>query len=75
MEAQGGGASGVSYNPAAVVAQADQIVMQLQQMDPGSKQSYLSHLSQEDPVMYAVVKDRLDTQRTMQRQQAAAQIR
>ena len=75
MEAQGGGAAGVSYNPAAVVAQADQIVMQLQQMDPGSKQSYLSHLSQEDPVMYAVVKDRLDTQRTMQRQQAAAQIR
>lgn len=75
MEAQGGGAAGVSYNPAAVVAQADQMIMQLQQMDPGSKQSYLSHLSQEDPVMYAVVKDRLDTQRTMQRQQAAAQIR
>lgn len=69
-EAGGGGASG--YNPAQIVAQAEQMAAQLQQMDEGQKKSFMSHLSQEDPVMYAVVKDRLDTANTMQRQQATA---
>lgn len=68
-EAASGG--GMNYNPMQILAEADNLVQQLSQMEQGQKQSYLSHLSQEDPVMYAVVKDRLATQNTMQRQEAA----
>lgn len=61
---------GLSYNSQAVLAQADQLVQQLTQMEQGDRQSQMSHLSQEDPVMYAVVKDRMATQAAMMRQQA-----
>lgn len=74
-EAQGAGQAAVQgYNPAEVIGQADQLVAQLMQLPDGQRQSFLSHLSQEDPVMYAVVKDRMETQRTMQRQQAVNQV-
>lgn len=71
-EAAAGGGGGLSYNPQQVLARAEEIVMTLQQMDPGTAKSHMSHLSQEDPVMYAVVKDRMDTQNQMNKQQAAA---
>lgn len=64
---------GLGYNPQAVLAQADQMVQQLSSMPPGDRKSQMDHLSQEDPVMYAVVKDRMETQATMLRQQAVSQ--
>jgi hypothetical protein len=67
--------AGLSYNPQAVIAQAEQIVGQMQQLDPGSVKSLLAQLSQEDPVMYAVVKDRWQTMQSVQRQQAVTQAR
>lgn len=71
-EAQSG--QGLGYNPLAVVQYADQMAQQLAQMDPGTRRSHMDQLSQEDPVMYAVVKDRLETQASMARQQAVAQV-
>jgi hypothetical protein len=66
------GNNGMNYNPVQVLAQADQLVQQLQQMDPGSQKSFFDQLSQEDPVMYAVVKDRWETAKNMMKQQATA---
>lgn len=60
---------GLGYNPQAVIAAADQVVQQLSSMDPGTRQSQMDHLSQEDPVMYAVVKERMEAQATQMRQQ------
>jgi hypothetical protein len=62
--------TGLNYNPQAVLAQAEQLVDQLANTDPGSQRSVLAQLSQEDPVMYAVVKDRWQTRQSMERQQA-----
>jgi len=73
QEAQSG--TGLAYNPQAVIAQAEQIIAQMQQMDPGSQKSLMAQLSQEDPVMYAVVKDRWATLQAVQRQQATANMR
>jgi hypothetical protein len=64
--------SGMSYNPQMILAQAEQLVGQLQQMDPGSQKSFFDQLSQEDPVMYAVVKDRWETLKSVNKQQAVA---
>lgn len=64
---------GLGYNPQAVIAQADQLVQQLMSLDPGTRRSQMDHLSQEDGVMYAVVKDRLEANAQMMRQQAASQ--
>ncbi len=61
---------GLSYNPQAVIAAADQIIQQLNGMEPGARKSFLAHFSQEDPVLSAVVKDRLDSQAQMLTQQA-----
>ncbi len=70
--AQQGG--GMSYNPNAVVAQADQLVQQWSQLDEGTRRSQMDHLAQEDPVMSAVVKDRMQAQATQMKQQAVAQM-
>lgn len=77
MEAQVGQQSntGMGYDPQQVIGQAEQFVSQLMQADTGTQKSMMSHLSQEDPVFYAVVKDRMETRRTMERQQAVAQQR
>ncbi len=66
--------AGLGYNQQAVIAQADQLAQQLMQMDPGSRRSQMDHLSQEDAVMYAVVKDRLEQNASQMRQQATAQM-
>lgn len=71
QEAQSG--TGLSYNPQAVIAEAEKIIQQMQQMDPGSQRSLTAQLSQEDPVMYAVVKDRWATLQSVQKQQATSQ--
>jgi hypothetical protein len=70
QEASGG--SGLNYNPQQVLASAEQIVQQMSTMDPSAQKSTLAQLSQEDPVMYAVVKDRWATQRAVEKQQAVA---
>jgi len=72
QEAAAGGGSGLSYNPQQVIARAEEILSTLSQMDQGTARSHMDHLSQEDPVMYAVVKDRKDTQDQMAKQQATA---
>ena len=66
---------GLGYNATAVMASADQLVQQLTGMDPGTRQSQMDHLSQEDPVMYACVKDRMEANAQQQRQQATEQIK
>jgi len=71
QESQSG--TGLSYNPQMVIAQAEQIIQQMQRMDPGSQKSLMAQLSQEDAVMYAVVKDRWATMQSMQKQQATSQ--
>ena len=73
QEAAAGGGSGLSYNPQQVIARAEEILSTLSQMDQGTARSHMDHLSQEDPVMYAVVKDRKDTQDQMAKQQATAE--
>jgi len=67
--AQQGPSAGLNYDPRAVLSQAEQLVTQMQGMDPGGQKSFLDQLSQEDPVMYAVVKDRWATQKSMAKQQ------
>lgn len=66
---------GLNYDMQAIMAQADQMAQQLKAMDPGSRQSQLAQLSQEDPVMYACTKDRLETLAQMDRQQATQALK
>ena len=56
---------GLQYDTQAIVAQGDQLAQQLMGIDEGQRRSIMSQLSQEDAVMYAVVKDRLDTHQAM----------
>lgn len=60
----------ISYDQQAVIAQADQIVQQMMGLDEGSRRSQMHALQTEDLVMYAVVKERLQAQTTMQNHQA-----
>lgn len=64
---------GLGYNSQAVMAAADQMAQQLMQLDPGTRRSQMDHLSQEDAVMYACVRDRLESYAQMNRQQGNAQ--
>ena len=66
-------AQGLNYDQQAVIAQADQIVQQLTQLDPGSRRSQMDSLSKEDAVMYAVVVQRLEDMQNQQGAQAKAQ--
>jgi hypothetical protein len=72
QEAQSG--TGLSYDIQAVLSAAEQMVMQISQADPGTQKSMLAQLSQEDPVMYAVVKDRWQTMQSMEKQQMTASM-
>lgn len=66
---------GLQYNVQAILAQAEQMVAQLQQMDQGMARSTLDHLSQEDPVMYAVVKERMETAQSVKERSAISAAR
>lgn len=57
---------GLNYDPAQVIAQADQLVQEMLQYDEGTRRSRMDALQGEDPVMYAVVKDRLEQQQQNQ---------
>ena len=69
------GQQGLSYDQQAVIAQADQIVQQMQGLDPGTRQSQMHALQAEDLVMYAVVRERLQSMETQMKQQAVSQMR
>lgn len=62
------------YDPQAIIAQAEQLVAQLNNLDPNSKRSQLRSLQIEDPVMYAVVIQRLEEARNQQAAQVRAQM-
>jgi len=61
------------YDAQKVMASADQMAQQMLSQDPGSRQSQLRSLQSEDPVMYAVVVQRLEEARTQQEAQMRAQ--
>lgn len=66
---------GLGYDQQAVIAQADQIVQQLAALDQGSRQSQMHALQSEDAVMYAVVKERFETQQTLQNHEALTAVK
>jgi len=68
QEAQSG--TGLAYNPQAVLAKAEEIADILLRQSDGDRRSTMAHLSQEDPVMYAVVKDRVATMQALQKKQS-----
>lgn len=69
------GQQGLQYDQQAVIAQADQMVQQLMQLDPGTRRSQLHALEIEDLVMFSVVKKRMEDMQTSTNQQAVAQAR
>jgi hypothetical protein len=73
VQQQSQGGQGLNYDQQAVIAQADQIVQQIMQMDPGTRRSQLHSLQTEDAVMYAVVVQRLEDQQNQSNQQAKTQ--
>jgi hypothetical protein len=66
--------AGLTYDQQAVVAEADMLVEQLLQMDPGMRRSQLHALQEEDLVMYAVVIERMQTMQNQQNQEAKSQV-
>lgn len=60
----------MAYDQQAVIAQADQLVQQMQGLDPGSRQSQMHALQAEDFVMFSVVRARLDAAQTQQNHDA-----
>lgn len=67
--------TGKLYDIAAVIAQADQKVQELMGLDAGSRRSQLDALRSEDPVLAAVVSDRLEQQTQNETQAAKAEAR
>jgi hypothetical protein len=58
----------MNYNQQQVIANADQIVSEISQMDYGSKKSRLHQLQVEDFVLYSVVVQRMELQNKQQAQ-------
>jgi hypothetical protein len=69
------GQQGLSYDQQAVIGQADQIVQQMQGLDPGSRQSQMHALQAEDFVMWSVVSARLKLQETQANHEAITAMR
>lgn len=73
MAAQQSG-GGLAYDQQAVIGEAENIAMQLMQMDDGTRKSQLSSLQAEDYVMYSVVIQRLEQMQLDQKNQAMQQM-
>ncbi len=73
MTAQQGG-MGLTYDQQAVIGEADNLAMQLMQMDQGTRKSQLSSLQAEDYVMYSVVIQRLEQLQLDQKNMAVQQM-
>jgi len=69
------GQSGLQYDQQSVIAEADGLVDQFLQMDPGSRRSQLNALQNEDYVMYSVVNNRLRDAQTQQDRAAITEAR
>lgn len=69
------GQQGLKYDQQQVIAQADQLVQQMQALDPGSRQSQMHALEIEDLVMYSVVKKRMEDATTAANHEALSQAR
>ena len=69
------GQQSLQYDQQAVIAEADQMVQQFQQLDPGTRRSQIDALQKEDYVMYSVVTSRLRDAETADRADAIAQFR
>jgi len=69
------GQRGLAYDQQQVIAQADQMVEQLLQLDPGTRRSQLHGLEIEDLVLYSVVKKRLEDAQVAKNQAAVQQAR
>jgi hypothetical protein len=65
----------MSYDQQAVIAEADQIVQQMMSLDEGTRRSQMHALQTEDLVMYAVVKERMETQTTTQNREMINQMK
>jgi len=62
------------YDVGKVMAQAEQVAGQMMQSDPNTRQSQMHSLQMEDPVMYAVVVQRIEEAQTQQNAQVRAQM-
>jgi len=67
--------NGLQYDQQQVIAQADQLVDQFMQMDPGTRRSQLHAPQTEDMVLYSVVIVRMRDQDTAQKQQALQAVK
>jgi hypothetical protein len=65
--------AGMAYDQQQVIAQADQLVQEMQQLQPGLRKSRLDSLQNEDYVMYSVVSKRLEQAQTDQDAELRAQ--
>lgn len=68
-------AGGPMYDVASVVSAADQRASELAMLDEGTRRSQLHSLQMEDPVMYAVVIQRLEESRTQNEAAMRGQMR
>jgi hypothetical protein len=68
------GAQGLNYDPQAVIGKADGIAQQFASLDDGTRRSQMHALQVEDPVMYAVVVQRLQAQENAQNMQLKQQM-
>lgn len=66
--------SGRSHDPQQMIAEADQLVQQMMQMDEGMYRSQLHTLMQEDYPMYALVESRMQAVRREQTMAAKQQV-
>lgn len=66
---------GLAYDQQAIMAQADQLAQQMLGLDPGTRRSQMHALSQEDGVMYAVVKTRMEAQTVTQNREAINEVK
>jgi hypothetical protein len=73
MEEQQQTPPGLNYDQQAVIAEAENIAMQLLQSDEGTRRSQLSSLQAEDYVMYAVVIQRMEQLKLDERNQMMQQ--
>lgn len=68
-QAQAQSGQPLSYDQQGIIAQADQLAQQFMSMDEGTRRSQLHALETEDLVMYAVVKERMQTEKVTQERQ------
>ena len=73
MEQQEQSPPGLNYDQQAVIAEAENIAIQLLQADEGTRRSQLSALQAEDYVMYAVVIQRMEQLKLDERNQMMQQ--